>query len=227
MSKKVKKADSNLENVEEVLSRTELFIEENQKVFTSIIISLIVLIGGYWAVKKLFIEPREQEAQAQIFHAQAEFGNENFQVALEGDGNTLGFLDLIESYGRTKAGELANYYAGISYLHLEEYENAIRYLNKFNSKNSELKAVSLGAMGDAYFELENLKEAVRYYKRAIDANSNEITAPYYLLKIGVVYESLGDNKNAVDSYTKIKEQYKNSAEARQIDKYITRANLNL
>lgn len=225
MSKKVNKADSNLENVEQVLSKTELFIEENQKIFTSIILGLIILVGGYWAVKKLYFEPKENEAQAQIFYAQAEFNNSNYQVAIDGDGNNLGFLDIIDSYGKTKAGKLANYYVGVSYLHLGEFENAIKYLSKFSTKDPEVSAVAIGAIGDAYFELGNLKESAKSYKKAISVSSNETTAPYYLLKLGAVCEASDDLQGALKAYTSIKEDYPNSSEARQIDKYITRVKL--
>ncbi len=227
MSKKVKKTDSNLENVEQVLSRTELFIEENQKIFTTIILALIVLVGGYWALKKLYFEPLEKEAQVQIFNAQVEFSNSNYQVAIDGDGNNLGFLDIIDSYGRTKTGKLANYYTGVSYLHLGEFENAIKYLKKFSTKEPKVNAIASGAIGDAYFELDNLQEAAKFYKKAVSASSNEITAPYYLLKLGAVCEASNDLQGALDAYTSIKEDYSNSSEARQIDKYITRVNLNL
>ena len=227
MSKKVTKAESNLENVEQALGRTELFIEKNQKTITIIILALIVLVGGYWAYKKLYIEPLEKEAQRQVFYAQSSFSNDAYQEALDGDGNSPGFLEIIDTYGNTAIGNLANYYAGVSYLHLGQFEEAIGYLKKFKTSNIELKSITAGALGDAQLELGNKEEAIKAYKRAISSPTSEITTPYYLMKIGLVYEELGENAKALESYKSIKEDYKESTEARQIDKYITRASLKL
>lgn len=225
MSKKETRADSNLENVEQALGRTELFIEKNQKTITIIVLALIFVVGGYWAYKKLYIEPLEVEAQRQVFYAQTSFSNDDYQVALDGDGNSPGFLEVIDTYGNTAVGNLANYYAGISYLHLGEYEDAINYLNKFKTSDTELKSIAAGATGDAQLELGNKEEAIKAYKKAVSSPTSEITTPYYLLKIGIVYEELGENEKALESYKTIKDDYKNSTEARQIDKYITRAKL--
>ncbi len=225
MSKKVTKADSNLENVEQALGRTELFIEKNQKTITIIVLALIVLVGGYWAYKKLYIEPLEVEAQRQVFYAQASFGNDEYQEALDGDGNSPGFLEIIDTYGNTPIGNLAHYYAGISYLHLGEFEDAIKYLKKFKTADIELKSIAAGAIGDAQLELGNKEEAVKAYNKAISSPTSEITTPYYLLKMGIVYEELGENEKALEAYKSIKEDYKSSAEARQIDKYIVRVKL--
>ncbi|MDG5800024.1 tetratricopeptide repeat protein [Marinilabiliaceae bacterium ANBcel2] len=213
--------ENNIENVESALGRTEKFIEENQKLLTIGVLALILLVGGYWAYKQLYMEPREQEAQVQIFHAQHHFGNENFEAALEGDGINSGFLEIIDDFSRTAAGNLAKYYAGISYLHIGEFELSINYLEDFSTRNSELRAISTGAIGDAYLELGNEAQALSYYQRASRID-NDITAPFYLLKSGLVYESIGESSNALEIYTKIKKEYQNSAEAREIDKYISR-----
>jgi len=225
MSKKETKTEDNLENVEQALGRTEQFIENNQKSITIIILALIVVVGGYWAYKKLYVEPLVAEAQQEIFQAQIYFNNDQFQEALDGDGNSPGFLEIIDNYGNTSVGNLSYYYAGISYLHLGQYEEAIEYLKKFKTSNIELEAIATGAIGDAYLELGNKEDAVDYYKKAAAVEKSEVTTPYYLFKSGLVYEELGQNDLALQAYEMIKDEFKGSTEARQIDKYITRASL--
>jgi tetratricopeptide (TPR) repeat protein len=224
MAKKQTTAENNLENVEHALGRSEQFIEENQKSITIFILALIILVGGYWAYKKLYLEPLEAEAQAQVFHAQSYFNNDEFQIAIDGDGMNPGFLEIIDNYGSTSAGRVSRYYAGISYLHLAEFEEAINYLKKFKTKNAELKAISTGAIGDAYLELGESAEALKWYTNASKVK-NEMTTPFYLMKKGIVLEQMGDNSKALEAYKAIKEEYPNSSEARQIDKYITRVSL--
>ncbi|WP_088654629.1 YfgM family protein [Geofilum rhodophaeum] len=224
MSKKETTVENNLENVEHALGRTEKFIEDNQKTLTIILLALIVLVGGYWAYKKFYEEPRNTEAQKSLFQAQQYFGNEEFQLALEGDGMESGFLDVIENSGGTQAGKLARYYAGISYLHLGDYESAIDYLKQFKTSNEELKSLAQGAIGDAYLELGNQAEALKQYNKAIAVN-NAVTAPFYLMKKGLVLEAGGDKEGALESFQTIKDDFSESVEARQIDKYITRVSL--
>jgi tetratricopeptide (TPR) repeat protein len=224
MSKKENTAENNLENVEHALGRTERFIEENQKNITIFILAIIIVVGGYWAYKKLYMEPRNAEAQQSIFHAQNYFSNDEFETALDGDGMSPGFLEIIDDYGNTQAGRLSKYYAGISYLHLGEFELAIDYLKGFKTNNEELETIANGAIGDAYIELEDQEEALKWYTKATKSE-NEITAPFYLLKKGILLEEMGNDPEALEAYQLIKDQYEESAEARQIDKYITRISL--
>ena len=224
MSKKENTAETNLENVEHALGRSERFIEDNQKNITIFVLALIIVVGGYWAYKKLYMEPRNAEAQLSVFHAQNYFNNDQYQIALDGDGMAPGFLEVIDNYENTKAGMLSKYYAGISYLHLGEFELSIDYLKGFKTKNEELKAIANGAMGDAHLELGNMQEALKFYTKAIDAG-NELATPFYLLKKGIILEEMDNKVEALKAYQTIKDKYENSAEARQIDKYITRVSL--
>ncbi len=184
-------------------------------------LAIIVIVGGFWAFKKLYMHPLEQEAQKNIFVAQQYFEKDSFNMALNGDGMNPGFLEIIDLYGITDAGNLAKYYSGISYLHLGDFDNALSYLKDFSTKEPMLLATSQGATGDAYLETGNNKEAIKWYKKASDLD-NQLTAPLYLFKLGLLYEQTGEKENALIAYNKIKNDYSNSFEARQIDKYITR-----
>ena len=225
MSKKQKETTTDsFENVEHALSTTEQFIEDNQKMLSIIALALIIVVGGYWGLKKLYFLPLEQEAENSIYVAQNYFEKDSFNLALNGDGNSLGFLDIIDEFSSTKPGKIANYYSGICYLHLGDYEQAIDYLSSFSTDDDLITATTNGALGDANLELGNKEEAADYYNKATEID-NEVTAPTYLIKLGLLYEDMGDKEEAVKAYSKIKDNYKNSAEARQIDKYITRASL--
>lgn len=218
--------EDNLAQVESALTKTEHFIENNQKIIVGVIFGLIVLVAGYWGVKKFVIQPRNVEAQTRMFSAQHYFEIDSFRYALNGDGTTSGFLKIIDNYGSTKAGNLAYCYAGLSYLKLGDYSNAIKFLKDFSAEDDLLKYVATGAIGDAYYELGQKDKALSYYKDAAEGD-NELTAPAYLMKLGYLYEENGNFDKALASYKTIKEDYKKSNEARSIDKYITRAELKL
>lgn len=227
MSKKSNAQHDGFEAVENALSRTEKYIEENRKSLTIIIIAILAVVGGFLGYRNFYLTPKESEAQSEMFMAEKYFEIDSFQLALEGDGQNLGLLDIIDDYAATKSANLAQYYAGISYLRLGEYEEAINYLEDFDASDRIISVVALGATGDAYVELGDFDKGLTYYEKAAGLNSNELLSPVYLFKAGLVQEKLGNYKKAVASYKKIKTDFPKSDEAREIDKYITAAELKM
>jgi tetratricopeptide (TPR) repeat protein len=223
--KKVEHQDSGFEAVEHALSKTEQYIEENKKSLSIIVAAIIVVVGGYILYNRFFITPRENDAQTQIYRAEQYFEADSLMLALEGDGDALGFLDIIDEYSMTKTANLAEYYAGICYLHLGEYENAIEHLKQFDSNDKLVSVIALGALGDAHVELGDYEEAISFYEKASNKNKNDFTSALYLKKAGLVYEEMNEFKKAVVCYEKIKKNYPNSDEARDIDKFIEAAQM--
>lgn len=227
MSNKGKKKENTphqLENIEETLSKTEEFIVNNQKVLTTIVVVLVVLILGFFGFRKYYLEPKNTEAQEQIYPAQRYFEADSLDKALYGDGNSLGFVDIAKSYSITKAGNLANYYAGIAFLKKGNYDQAIHYLKKFNADDELVGPMAEGALGDAYLSKNNREEAASYYMKAATMKSNGFTSPMFLLKAGQVYMLMGQYDDAISAFEKIKTDYAKSQEARNIEKYIGQAN---
>lgn len=212
-----------LVDVGQSLSKAEHFFEENRKSITFIAVALFVIVGGYFAYLHLYQNPREVEAQDSIFSAQNYFEQDSLRLALKGDGQNYGFIDVAEEYSGTKAGNLANYYAGISYLNSGDYKNAIEYLDRFDSDDEILSVIATGAIGDAFVELNQPEEALDYYERATSGESNEFVVPFYLKKAGLIAEEQGDFKKAAKFYNRIKKDFSKSQEASDIDKFIARA----
>ncbi len=220
--KKEAKPLENLKEVEHALTSAEQFFEDHSKTITiifgvGIVIALILLL-----THRFYLAPREAKAQDQMWVAQQYFAKDSFNLAVNGDGNYPGFLDIIDDYGHTKAGKLARYYTGISYLRLGKYKDAIQYLEAFKTDDLLLGPVKIGATGDAYDELGEKDKAVKLYTEAAELNSNAFTSPIYYLKAGLVYESMGDKEKALAMYQVIKDKYAESEEGRTIDKYIAR-----
>lgn len=224
MTKDKKKSQvDNLIEVESALTKTEQFLESNQKLIGIIIGAIVVLAVGYMGINKFYLEPRSKDAQEQMFRAQNYFEKDSFNLALNGDGSNPGFLDIIDDFGSTDAGNLAKYYAGISYLHMGQYDNAILYLNKFSTKDLLLEPIAIGAQGDAQLELGKTEKALDLYTKAYKMNENELTTPIYMLKAGELLESSNKQDEALKLYETIKQKYPESNEGRSIDKYIARA----
>ncbi len=225
-NKNIKQEDTFTE-VEGALTKTEQFIEDNQRLLTILIGAAVVIVAGYLSFTKLYIQPREADALEQMFAAEQYFEKDSFNLAINGDGNYLGFLDIIDDYGMTKAGNLATYYTGISYLKLGQYEEAIEYLDAFSTDDLLLAPVAAGAKGDAYVELGETDKALAAYESAYKSSDNEFTTPIYMIKAATLHESEDEVEKALDLYKSIKEKYPDSSEGRSIDKYIARAELKL
>jgi len=219
MAKKKEISDKPIIDVEETLDRTEAFIEKNKTMLTTVVVIIIVAVGGFFIFRNYYQAPRERQSQSQIFMAQKYFAKDSLDLALMGDGNYPGFLDIIDDYGSTKAGNLSRYYAGIIYLHKGEFDEAISYLKKFKSKDLILSAMALGAIGDAYSEMDNIKEAVSYYEKASAKTTNHFTTPIYLMKAANTYEDLGDNEKALKIYQRLRTEFVRTQEGREAEKY--------
>ncbi|MBN2480149.1 MAG: tetratricopeptide repeat protein [Bacteroidales bacterium] len=221
MSKK-KKPDSNagFESVENALTRTEKYIEENQKSLSIIILAIIVFVGGYLGYKKLYLEPANMEAHAAMYIAEQYFEADSFSLALMGDGANFGILDIIDEYGMTSAANLAHYYAGICYLRMGQYEDAIEHLKDFDTDDILVASIALGDIGDCYAELGDYKKALTYYLKAGQRKKNSFTSPIFLRKAGIIYEEIEDFDKALEIYQTIKSEYPESDIGMEMDKYI-------
>jgi tetratricopeptide (TPR) repeat protein len=222
MAKKIKEENpQGLKNVEETLTRTEQYLEENYKVLLVTLGVIVVLVGLFW-VGRYWINRKNNEAQAQMYQAQKWLEMDSLKLALNGDGNYLGFIDISKNYKLTKAGNLAKYSAGICFLHLGEYQNAIDYLSKYSKKDKLIASVATGAMGDANVELGNLEKGISLYIEAADMASNAFNTPLYLMKAAQIYETQKKYADALKLYERIQKEYPESNEGTSIDKYIAR-----
>ncbi len=228
MAKKTKSgAEEPIEGVENLLSKTENYIEDNQKSLTIIVAAIVLVVLGYLGYRNLYVAPMEEEARSQIYMAERYFEQDSFYLALYGDGNFLGFMEILEDYSVTQTANLARYYAGISYLRIGEYESAIEYLTRFDSRDKMVSPVALGAIGDAYVELGDMDNAASFYIKAANRRENEFTSPIFLMKAGEVYEELKKYNRAIEAYESIKDKYPDTTEGRQVEKYITRVQLKM
>ena len=208
---------------EEVYSRTEHFIHDNRQILLGVIGGILLIVAVYFLYQNLYLEPLEAEAQEEMFMAEKYFAQDSLNKAVYGDGAYLGFINIADDYSATKAGNLANYYLGISFLRMGEYQAAIDALDDFSSDDKIVSTIAIGAIGDAYMELGDVNRAADYYEDAALRNDNEFTSPVYLLKAARAYEHAGNYNKALEYYQQIKKNYKSTPEGTDIDKYIARA----
>jgi tetratricopeptide (TPR) repeat protein len=220
--KNVKQTDKNLEGIEQALTRSEQFIEENQKILTyviaGIVLVLLIIIGG----NRFYLKPLNEEAASDMFYAERFFEIDSFDLALNGYGTYPGFLNIIDDYGLTKSAKIARYYAGICYHQLGDQESAIEYLDKFKTDDLLVGAAKYSTLGDAYVEMGEYEKGATAYRTGIDKFPNDFSSPIMLKKLGILYEEMGELDRALDSYRTIENSYPETPEGREILKYIGR-----
>lgn len=188
--------------------------------------AIALAVGGWWAYKSLIVAPKQKEAVAAMWHAQQQFERDSFRLALEDPGGGFdGFLAIADNFSGTPAGNSANYYAGICYLQMGDYDNAIKFLEDYSPEGSLLPAMKYGALGDCYSEKEDYAKALDYYEKAADATKNNLLAGYYLKKLGMLNERQGNKEAAVKAYERLRRDFPNPASPdwREVEKYIYRA----
>lgn len=223
MANKQDNTEGKIIAVEEALGKTEQFIEKNQKKIIIVVAVLAAIVMGFFGFKQFYLKPQENKAHAEMFYAEKYFELDSLDLALNGDGQHIGFLEVIDNYGITNAANLSKYYVGIIYLKKGKFQEAIDYLEDFNGKDQIVAPLAVIAVGDAYMELNNTEKALEYYLKAADEKANNFTSPQALMKAGFVYEDKNDWANALKMYERIKKDFFKSQESREIDKYIAKA----
>lgn len=201
------------------LDKLQNWYEENAKkvnIAIIVVLALLVMLVAY----KFWLQPkREAAAQDAIFQAQDWFAKDSMALALNDPTN--GFLAVASKYGNTKAGNLAKYSAGLCYYNLGDYANAEKYLNKFCPCDDEvLGGLALGTLADAQMENGKQDAALKNYKKAANFSDNEASAPFLLFKAGLAYDYAGKSKESLVFFNKLKNDYPNTSEASEADKFI-------
>lgn len=197
--------------------------QKNQKPVIIAVAVIVIVVGGWYAYKTFISGPQEEKANLAIYGAEKHFREDSFALALNGDGPHKGFLYVINNYGGTKAGNLAKYYAGLSYLKTGDFNKAVQYLGDFKTDAKQIQMMAYGALGDAYSELNKNEDAINSYKKAAETfDTDELNASEYLFRAGLLAETAGKTKDAIEIYKQVKDKFPNTIRGREADKYINR-----
>ncbi|MFI3288836.1 MAG: tetratricopeptide repeat protein [Rikenellaceae bacterium] len=208
------------------MTKTEIFFEENGKKITIAIFALFVVAALLFGYKSLVLDPAESNAANAIFAAQTriEGNTPDYQLALNGDATSAGFLEIIDNYGSTKVGNIANHYAGVCYLKLGDRESALKYLKQYKAEDGVpaqiINAQNIGLQGDIAVDNKNYADAVALFESAAAISSNALTTPLYLRKAGVAAIAAGDNAKATKLLESVISLYPTSQEANSAAKYL-------
>lgn len=228
-----KKNQQGVIDVNETLNKSEAFFNKNKKTIIISMVALMAIIAGIFLYQAYVSGPREEKASTALGKGQEYFMAEQFDKALNGDGaGYAGFLKIISDYGSTKAGNLANLYAGLCYANLDKWNEAIKYLDEYSpAKDAMVSPAALAALGNAYAHTNQLDKAVSSLESAADKADkqgkdgiNNSLSPTFRLQAALILESQGKKDEALKMYEEIKKKYTTSSlvQSQEIDKYIQR-----
>jgi tetratricopeptide (TPR) repeat protein len=214
MAKKEEHTNELLENpaaLAEKLEGAENWIEKHPKIIFGIAGAVLLVVGGFFGFK-YYTGMQNAEAQKEMFQAVYYFEADSLSQALNGDGNNLGFINIIDDYKFTEAANLANFYAGVCFLKQGKFDAAILYLEDYSSNDLLVQARAYSLIGDANMELAKFEEAATYYMKAANYKSNKFYSPTYLMKAALAYEKLNKNDKAIEAYSKVITDFWDSSE---------------
>ena len=218
------------QNVETFNSKEAFFLKYKKAIIIAVA-ALVVIIGGYALLKNLYLQPREDTASTELAKCQELFANEQYADALNGNKNGVpGFLKVASEYSSTKAGNLANLYAGLCYANLQKWQEAATSIENYSSGDDQMVSpAAMAALGNVYAHLKNYDKAVDCLKKAAsmaDAKApnglSMAETPYFLLQAGEILEAQNKKDEALKIYQDIKTKYVNSAVSVEVEKYILR-----
>jgi tetratricopeptide (TPR) repeat protein len=221
MAKKVEHKHELLENPQALadkLQGAETWAEKNPKTVVGISVAIALIVGGYFGFQ-YYKDSQETEAQQEMFQAVYYFEADSLDLALNGDGNNLGFIDIIDDYGITQTAKLANFYAGSAYLKQGKFEVARLYLEDFSADDLLVQARAYSLIGDTYMEEKNYEDAAKYYDKAANYKPNKFFTPVYLMKAALAYEKSNNKEKAIAAYDKIINDYFQAPEYQNARKY--------
>ncbi|MBT8231034.1 MAG: tetratricopeptide repeat protein [Saprospiraceae bacterium] len=220
-SRKDKRNEETLIDVVEVKQGAQEYFEKNKTMILGIITAFLLVVGSFLVYKFMIQGPKENAAKAAIYKAEAQFQRDSFALALENPGGGFeGFLDIIENYSGTETANVAKLYAGICYMNVGRFNDAIEYLNAHSAKGTYAPILKHGNLGDAHSELGDFDSALAAYKKATTVGEDELLTPYYLYKLGLLSKRQGDTAGANAAFQKIKDKYPNSEEGTKVDRLL-------
>jgi len=223
MAKKEEKKEllENSEVIAEKVEGAEQWIERNPKIVFGVLGIIALIVGGYFGFR-YWSGTQDDQAQKEMFQAVRYFEADSLNLAMNGDGNNLGFKQIIDDYSMTDAGNLANYYAGATCLKQGKYQLAVFYFEDFKSDDQLVQARAYSLMGDAYMEQKKFEDAAKYYSKAADYRPNKFFTPTYLMKAALAYEKSNQNDKAIKAYQRVIDEYFESNDFRNARKYKAR-----
>lgn len=212
----------------DVFLQLENIWNKNKKIITIAVVAIAVIAGGLYAYQNYVVAPKEEKAADALYKVQQYFSQDSSNLVINGnnEAGVKGALYIIKNYSGTKSSKLAYFYAGVSYLKLKDFPNAIKYLKDFSTNSLQIQMTAYTALGHAYAESGKKDEAVNYYKKAgTTFEDDKDNSAENLFLAAQLLETMSKPKDALEIYKTIKQKYPQTSRGYEADKYIYRLSI--
>ena len=207
--------------LDESTGKAALMIEKNNKKIINLFFAIVVAFVGWYLYNKYYLEPHQNKAINELSFPMQYFQNQQYELAISGDGQYFGFKDISEKYSGTKTADLANFYAGLSYEATNKTDLAIESLENISSTDNDFMAVTYGKIGDLYATQNKLDEALKNYEKATNHTDLDIKSKL-IYKTAITAFELNQFSTAETYFKQYISDFSKGTHANDAKKYLQR-----
>lgn len=203
------------------------FYEEQKRLVTGLGIGAAVIVAGIFGYN--YIRNAQSDSADEALGSILKYYEDaDFRTALEGAGEALGLLDIVDRFGGTPAGNLARFYAGDALFRLADYDGALEQFEQFDADNDIVGASAVAGRASIYEMNGDFERAGENYERAADMEHNLVHGPRYLLSSARAYIQAHAYDKAEGVLEDAQDQYPDSDLADEVTYHLgfVRARLN-
>lgn len=208
-----------LDEVNETLTGLGQKVQNNPRV----IVWACVAVAAIVCIVLLYVYAIRQPG---INAANDALGQADMQMMMGNDSVALAQYKAVAADHGYDAGNLANLNAAIILYKQRKFQDAINYLNNYESSESVIGASAKSLEGDCFVNLKKYPEAIDCFKQAVTISDNNPSyTPAFMLKEATVYREMKNYKDEAEIYRQIISLYPNYGREMGIDleKYLARA----
>jgi tetratricopeptide (TPR) repeat protein len=228
MLRKQKKIAQRVIKEDTLLTRyytAQSWFEENKKRLSTFSLLVVAVILGVWFYANN-VRNNNEKAMNDLAKVFEYYDNGQYQVAINGlpEKNVPGLQTIVDNYGSTKTGNLAKFYLANAYYNIQNFDKALELFDGV-STNVDLVAISAIAGEAACYEAKgDFAQAAKFYEKAGKKSSTDPNAADNLVCAARDYVKAGDKAHGIELYKLVKEEYAQSAAARDAERFLLEMN---
>jgi TolA-binding protein len=217
--KKISKRELKQDTLITTLVKAENLFVKYKKQLSYGLTALVVLI----IVAFIYSNNRKADAEKaaiELSKITQQYQMEQYEIAINGipEKNIMGLRKIVDNYGGSESGQQAKLYLADCYYATGKYDDALKYFEEYSGDLPELKAAALSGAASCYEIKNDYKKAAEFFEKAGNKYAATPSAASNLVNAARNYGLTGDSERAKMLLKKVKTEYPQSQEARDIDR---------
>jgi tetratricopeptide (TPR) repeat protein len=223
--KKLSRKEIKQDKFVEIYYKVYGFVQDNsQRVILYGVLLIVVIFAAIFYVNNR--KQKNETAGVELARIMNLFDAGNYQEAIDGQPGTtiIGLKKIVDDYGSTPNGETAKMFLADSYNLLGKTDEAYKYYKDYDGSIELYQSAALAGQAGYFASKNNYSEAAELYEKAAHVTDTDVMNSEYLLKAGINYMKEGKNKEAKKAFETVQNDYKTSASAREVERYLVQLN---